>query len=267
MRNHATQALFLATALLAPRVGRIYAQVPTAVDTIRITPANTGVPKLLEFNRDSIAAANISLLDLLELEYRYPLRGLRQDQLAHRFDITGRIDPPGISDPEHDPHAYRFLLDTLLKNHFDLVAHQALEAGTAQELVIASGGIKFRPSNSMPHCRCDRRSTVVSENRLTSSYISMSTLAARLSQELHLQIRDTTGLQGAFVIDLKWPPEAVAPALPPGVLPPLPRPLTQTPEDFLRKALETQLGLTLRPTQTKQLVVEIDNIETPASAM
>lgn len=264
MRNHAGHALLLATALLAFCAGTA-AQVPTAFDNTRITPANPNVGKLLELSNDTIAAANIALLDLLRLKAYEPIRGLRQDQLKIRFDITGRIDPPNVPNPEHDPHASQFLLDALLKNHFRLAAHEAQEPDNVQELVVAPVGIKFHPSTTTPDCACSgSHSVVITENHLTSSHISMSGLAARLSHELHLQIQNNTNLQGTWVIDLKWSPEAVAPAFPPGVLAPLPSPSAQPPEDFLRKALESQLGLTLQPSKRLQRVLVIDNIELPA---
>jgi uncharacterized protein (TIGR03435 family) len=265
MRNHVAHALFLTTVLLAPCANSTCAQVPTAYDYTRITPANPRVGKLLELDNDTIAAAQITLLDLLNVEFRYPIRGLTPEQLATRFDVVSKIDPPGISSPEHNPHAQTFVIDALLKNHFQLKAHQAVEEVTFQELRSnPASGIKFTFSQAP----CAGTSEIDTSNHIASQRMSMSRLATLLSKQLHAYVRDQTDLPGRYVIDLNWSQEAVALHLPPQAAPQLSVRLpSMSSQELLQLALSSQLGVYLSPGHETKTVVIIDYIELPANVI
>lgn len=263
MRNHAIHALFLTAALALCSVWAS-AQVATAVDTIHVMPANVNVPKLLQRNRDTIAAASVTLLDLLELKYGREIRGLTQEQQTTRFDITGKIDPPGVSDPEHNPHAQDFLLDALLKNHFHLKAHDALEDVTFKWLSVIPTGTKF--TQSPPGCPTSR--DIDTSSHIASQDMSMFSLTKQLSKDLHTEIKDTTNLRGSYVINLDWSPEGVVSHLPPSTTAQFASHLSlMSSEDLLQFALQTQLGLMLVTAHSQKRVTIIDYIELPASVI
>jgi uncharacterized protein (TIGR03435 family) len=261
MRNQPVHALFL-TAVLLELSGRSFsAQVPTAFDNTEITPPNKNVGGLLEQSDDTIAAAQITLLDLLKLKYGNGIRivGLTHEQETTRFDMVTKIDPPGVSDPVHNPKAQTFLIDALLKNHFNLKAHEGLIDITTQQLIALPDNTKLTPSP--PRCPCSYK-IIVTSDHVKGERIIMPVLAAKLSKELGVEIHDQTNLTGTYSIDLDWSPEALARLQPLGLLPP---PYSQSPEQLLRQALETQLGLTLLPTHRQELGVIIDYVELPAS--
>ena len=102
MRNHAIHALFLAAALLAVCASNTSAQVPTAFDDTSIKPPNYKVPRFLEGSLDTIAAAHITLIDLITIEYPYSpdnILGLTPEQRNTRFDVVAKIDRPAFPTP------------------------------------------------------------------------------------------------------------------------------------------------------------------------
>lgn len=254
MRTRSTHALSLAAVLLAPCAGNTSAQVPTAFDQTKITPANEKVGKLLELSNDTIAAALITLLDLLKMEYRGRIIGLTDQQEKIRFDVVARIDPPGVPDPAHNQHAQAFLVDTLLKNHFNMKAHEGMVDITTEHLVVAPGGIKFTPApaRATAACACPTPTRVPSHH-LDNGHVFMSSLAHQLSDEFRIEVSDNTNLQGAFAIDLDWLAKL-------NITP-------QTTEQVLTKALETHLGLTFTPTHRQEKAFIVDYIELPASVI
>jgi uncharacterized protein (TIGR03435 family) len=252
MRNHAAHALFLAATLLASCPRNTSAQIPTAFDNTSITPANEKVGKLLELSNDTIAAAQITLPDLLQIEFGGRIVGLTDEQQTTHFDVTGKIDPPGVSDPVHNPKARAFTLDALLKNHFHMKAHDGMVDVTTEHLIVGGGGIKFTPAPTPVRCPCPRPIRTPNSH-INSGHLSMSSLAHLLSDEFHIGVVDSTGLQGTFVIDLDWLSKL-------NVTP-------QTTEQVLRPALETHLGLTLAPTRSQEKATIVDYIEIPASVI
>ena len=267
MRNHAANALFLATALLALCATNTSAQVATAYDYTSIKPPNQKVGKLLELSEDTIAAAQITLLDLLTYAYDYQpdhIVGLTQEQLTTRFDVVAKIDPPGVSDPVHNPRAQTFLLDALLKNHFRLKAHQGMVSIDTGQLISLSS-TKLTPSPPPPpRCPCPKTvkttKAILTSDRVKDDYISMPALAVQLSKELKIQISDRTNLPGTYSIDLNWSTEALARLQPPGLFPP---PSTLPIEQRVRQALQTQLGLMLVILSHQEKALIIDYVELP----
>lgn len=263
MRNRAIHVLFL-TSLLLSCARNTFAQVPTAFDNTSITPANEKVGKLLELSNDTIAGAQTTLPDLLFYEYHYRLdhiHGLTREQETTRFDVTAKIDPPGVSDPVHNPKAQAFVIDALLKNHFHMKAHEAMIDVTSEHLLVAPGGIKFNPTPPPPPrsvlCPCPRKERAPNNAPVTRNLkderTSMSGLARQLSDESHIEVVDRTNLQGDFIVDLSWLPSL-------NVTP-------QTAEQVLRTALQTHLGLTFLPMRSQEKVIVIDYIELPASVI
>ena len=254
MRNHAVHALCFTAALLTSCARNISAQVPTAFDNTRITPANEKVGKLLEVSNDTIAAAQITLLDLLKVEHPGRIVGLTDQQENTRFDVTARIDPPGVADPVHNRNAQTFLVDALLRNHFAMKAHEGMVDITTERLVVAPGGIKFSPAPARATAACACPTTPrIRGHHLDNGHLYMSGLAHELSDQFHIGVEDSTNLQGAFGINLDWLTTL-------NITP-------QTAEQVLSKALQTHLGLTFIPTHRQEKAFIVDYIEIPASVV
>lgn len=246
MRTQSARALFLAAIPLALCVTGISAQVATAYDYTSIKPPNPKVPRFLEGSLDTLAAAHITLIDLITIKYQYSpdkIVGLTPEQRTTRFDVVSKIDPPGVADPVHDPHAYSFMIDALLKNHFRLVVHQT-DKPSAQ-LVLSSNPPK------LPACPPDNSSSTTGDHPAIPC-ITLDEFATRLSNELHIQVLNLINLPGTFAIGFHWagPPIAVRgnlPRLPPALL----------------LALNTGFGLTLLPAPANGKVLVVDHAELP----
>lgn len=247
MRNPPTHALFLAAILLAPCAISSPAQVPTAFDQVNITPPNYKVPHFLEGSQDTIAAAHITLIDLITIEYRYPpdhIIGLTPEQRTTRFDVVAKIDPPGVPDPPHDPHAYSFMIDALLKNHFRLTVHETDKP--FEQLMVIPNAAK------VPPCPPDSPSSTSDSNHSAIPCITMDEFATRLSNELNIRVANTTNLVGTFAIDFNW---GGAPVMVRGNLLRLPPSLQPT--------LNSALGLTLTPGRGQGKFLIVDHVEFP----
>lgn len=248
MRNHAIHALFLAAALLLLSSRASAQVVPTALDQVNITPPNYKVPRFLETSLDTLAAAHVTLIDLITLKYPYSpdhIIGLTPEQRTTRFDVVAKIDPPGVADPAHNPHAFQFLIDALLKNHFRLVVH---ESDKPFEQLLISNPAK------LPPCPAAASPSTSDSSHPTIPCITMDEFATRLSTELNVRVENRTNLSATFAIGFNWsgPPVVIR-----GKLLRLP--------PSLEPALNTGLGLTLvpgQPGQNKNLVV--DHVELPS---
>ena len=247
MRNHAIHALFLAAALLAVCASNTSAQVPTAFDDTSIKPPNYKVPRFLEGSLDTIAAAHITLIDLITIEYPYSpdnILGLTPEQRNTRFDVVAKIDPPGVPDPEHNPHAYAFMIDALLKNHFRLAVHET-DKPFEQLMVILNAA-------KVPPCPPDSSSSTSDSNHSAIPCITMDEFAMRLSNELNIRVVNTTNLVGTFAIAFNW---GGAPVTVRGNLLRLPPSLQPT--------LNSALGLTLVPGRGQGKFLIVDHVEFP----
>lgn len=243
MRNRATHALFLAAALLLS-INTLAQVVPTAYDKTSITPPNYKVPPFLEGSLDTIAAAHITLIDLIRIEYPYSpehIIGLTPEQRNTRFNVVAKIDPPGVPDPEHNPRAYSFMIDALLKNHFRLVVHETDKP--FEQLMVVLNGTK--PGPCLP---ANSPSTTASE------CLTMDQLAARLSSELHVEVNNKTNLPGTFAIGFNLSGFTVT-SNSRGGLPRLPQ--------GLQTALAASLGLRLVPGQSQNKDLIVDHVEFP----
>lgn len=250
MRNHAIHALIFAAALLL--IPGISAQIPTAVEKVNITPPNYKVPQLLEVSNDTLAATQVTLIDLIRVEYDYPpdrIFGLTQDQRDTRFDVAAKIDPPGVANPEHDPHARKFLIHALLRNCFSLVAHEAQVDVTFEQLIAIPNATKPIP------CLPRRHRSTDAGNHPTTECMTTSSVAARLSHTLHVEVDDRANLPTAFAMDLNWSSD------------PIPFPKNPGDQPQLPHGLETALqnvGLTLIPSRKREPVLIIDSAGFPA---
>jgi uncharacterized protein (TIGR03435 family) len=107
---------------------------------------------------------------------------------------------------------------------------------------------------------CQRRTL---PGKLTGRAITMEQLAAMLVSVVddHREVRNDTGLQGRFDIDLDWAPTAPVPSLRESNAPPLPPIDSNAPELFT--AIQEQLGLKLVSEKDGVDVWVIDQVEEP----
>jgi uncharacterized protein (TIGR03435 family) len=182
---------------------------------------------------------------------------------SDRFDIMAVAGSPA---PAQQP-----LLRSLLTDRFNLVTHRETREMPVYALVLARDdgrlGPQLRPSTlncagaprgSQPAC-----GTSVGPGMIRAGGRTMAELATSLStltntgSSLNRMIVDRTGLAGVFDVELKFTPDNIPNALPPGT-PPVDREGAS-----IFTAVQEQLGLKLEPQRGPVEVLVIDSVSRP----
>jgi uncharacterized protein (TIGR03435 family) len=238
-------------------------------------------------------ATNQALLTYLRFAYRLgpnDLLGLPRWVYNNRFDIEARTD----GEPTKDQ--MRLMMRSLLKERFKLVVHTEQQTQATFDLELAKPGqtgpqlrahrtdeecaSPIEPQlTARPPSQPTRRSPSIFQLpslpcgsigfatigtpggdrfRIVGNGEAMNRIAEALKSPatgIDRLIRDRTGLSGTFDLSLEWSvvPDTVQ------------APITSqddTPPRFL-EALNTQLGLTLRPTRGAVDILVVDRVERP----
>ena len=126
------------------------------------------------------------------------------------------------------------------------------------DLVVAKGGSKLTPAAATEGSdgkTQPKDSMMVRNGQLTAEGVSMSRMAGFLSQTLHKQVADKTGLTGNYDISLKWQRDDM----------PESKEATgaeQAPSIFT--AVQEQLGLKLDSTKGLVDMIVVDHVEMPS---
>jgi uncharacterized protein (TIGR03435 family) len=189
-----------------------------------------------------VTLANATLSDCLLFAYSLTTA----DQIAGpdwinqkvvRFEVTGKAPP------ETPPDQLMQMLQTLLKERFQLAMHTEQKELQHYELVIGKNGPKLKEStvNALDATGAARLDGIKS-NRMT-----MNKLASLLSRMTRMPVLDKTGLTGYYQFDLKYADE---------------RQLVENqvgPSVFT--AVQEQLGLKLESKKSPIEVLVIDHAE------
>jgi uncharacterized protein (TIGR03435 family) len=113
-----------------------------------------------------------------------------------RYSIAAKVDR-STSDAEQ-----RLMLQSMLSDRFQLIAHTETRVVPAYELVVGKNGPKLHKATS------DDTGSRVFPNApgVSAKQISMARLAELLSMKLDRPVADKTGLSGLFDVELKWAP-------------------------------------------------------------
>ncbi|MGA1982113.1 MAG: TIGR03435 family protein [Acidobacteriaceae bacterium] len=234
------------------------AKAPIAFDVVSIKPNRTGAPGMI----------NRTPPDGYSVENMTP-RIILSDAFGIRADLVS--GGPGWLDTDHydliakvsgdDLAAYHALtkeqrgrmLQAVLADRFQLVAHTVTKELPGYNLTIAKGGFKLQP---VPADQRGGWGAGFGDIKATGT--SIATLCTLLSQQLQQTVIDQTGLTGIYTFHLQWeqdhpraPGSPDAAAAEPSGLPALPT------------ALEEQLGLKLVPTKVPVESLVVDHIERP----
>ncbi len=241
----------------APPAGSAATVVP-AYDVMTIRPNKTSSGSVdIDTDDDRYSATNVSLKQLLENAY-----DIKQDLISGipgpldsvRFDIEAKI-----SEPDHDalkkltPEQERQQILPLLTERFQLKVHTETKTLPVYELVLITGGPKFKPSADQT--KTGGGSMSVHGGRtltsLTAHDIPMTSLAKTLAGAVHRTIIDKTGLKGNFDLSLQWSndenPDSGA---------------EQAPSIFT--AIQEQLGLKLQPAKGPVDTLVVDHAAMPS---
>jgi uncharacterized protein (TIGR03435 family) len=228
-----------------------------------------------------ITWTNALVLNILTTAYKVTtLQIVAPDWISNqRYDIVAKV-PEGVTKEQ-----VAIMWQNLLRDRFGMMLHNESREFQVDELTIAKGGLKMKPTESAtdsepftPDSVKPGKNGALELNgsgavimilpgaaggpmgRMTVRGLTVSVIAARLSQQLRHPVIDKTGLTQKYDFILEYtpdlsgvppPPEAAAPLAPPAseLLPNLP------------SALEKQLGLKLTRAKAKLDVIVVDHVE------
>jgi len=208
------------------------------------------------FHDDALIGRNMPLDYIIEFAYDVPsdrvtgIPGALKDQ---RFDIDAKVVPSdGSKPPETTASQDQAKLILLLADRFHLKVHIEPKTMPVYDLVVAKGGPKVKLSQDELK---DSNWNINGEDTsfvLTSKGASMADLAAALSDEVHRQVNDKTGLAGHADITLKWSDDVAAQQGGPNVI-------------SIFTAIQDQLGLKLESAKGPVDTLVIDHVEMPSA--
>jgi uncharacterized protein (TIGR03435 family) len=175
------------------------------------------------------------------------------------FELVGKIPEGATSDQ------IPAMLQALLAERFKLVAHKEDRPGPVYALVVDKGGPKFKAAQepSANFRRMGPRPGLtffrVGPTQGFKGIMTMAKVAGFLSGNLGRPVRDDTGLEGTYDIDLSWAfdPTIDQASINTSVDPSLPAPPTAT----LFTAIRESLGLKLEARKEPVGMLVIDHVE------
>jgi uncharacterized protein (TIGR03435 family) len=230
-------------------------------DVISIKPHNTAndSPNSQSWGmsiNDTVLTANNVPLDML-VEFAYDVKadmisGLAGPVSSAHFDIEAKVVPQdGGPPPKLTGAQMQAMLILLLADRFHLKAHLQPKIMPVYDLVVAKGGPKIKLSQAERTDSNWNSSSSGNDKVITSKSISMSDLAQALSDEVHRQVNDKTGLTGGADIKLKWTADEAADQGDTVI--------------SIFTAVEEQLGLKLQPSKGPVDILVIDHVEMPTA--
>ena len=173
------------------------------------------------------------------------------------YDIDARIsdaDRAAWNDPKNQPAMLQQMLQTMLADRFQLVAHRSFKEVPVEELVIAKGGPKLtetKPDEQIPAGQTLPDGGVVVPGKDGPHFynFSMGLLASALSEKGDQTVVDKTGLTGRYDIVLPRPAADYA---------------ADNDPEAQRLDLIRSLGLKLQPAKEQVEFLVIDHIEKPS---
>lgn len=204
-------------------------------------------------------ATNMNLFALVQWAYEmedFRVSGGPPWLKSDRFDIAA--EAAGAQSIAQ----FRWLLQQLLRDRFQLEVHRQSKELAIYELAVAKGGVKLKEARCVgtpgPTNPCGG-TTGSNRGNLVGRAVPMATLAKDLSGMLGRPVLDKTVLKGEYDFNLTWTPDETS-GRGPGD-PDAPPPISDGPSLFT--AMQEQLGLTLRSGKGVIDVLVIDRAEFP----
>jgi uncharacterized protein (TIGR03435 family) len=195
-----------------------------------------------------------------------------------RYDLIAKV-PAGATKEQ-----VGVMWQNLLKERFGMMLHHESREFQVDELTIAKGGLKMKatelPADAEPFTPDSLKpgkngalelngSGAVTmilvagpsgpSGKMTVKGLTLSDIAAKLSQQLRRPVIDKTGLTGKYDFVLEYTPDLSG--LPPPPDAAATPPPTGDPGTDLPSALEKQLGLKLTRRRAKLYVIVVDHVE------
>jgi uncharacterized protein (TIGR03435 family) len=232
----------------------------------------------------TISAENISLKMLIQNAYNLKTQdqivGLTGWATTSAFDIAAKVDAETMAQlktlsKDDANEQRRRMMQALLADRFHLKVHHETKEMPVYDMVVAKSGPKLKeaapdpvdpdpPPSAGPNERRiglpgpgdPRRngSFMMSGTEMTATGVPLSTLANILSQQLHRQVNDKTGLTGKYDFNVKYSRDDAPQPTEPGAVE----------QPTLIIAVEEQLGLKLDSTKGPVDTIVVDHVEQPS---
>jgi uncharacterized protein (TIGR03435 family) len=150
------------------------------------------------------------------IEYAYDVKsdhifGLSGPVKDAHFDVEAKVLPKEDGKlPKLGDQQLQVMMIPLLADRFHLKAHVESKTMPVYELVVIHGGPRVKLSTEAAHSSSTNMSANNTDRILTAKAASMADLAQALSDLVHRQVVDKTGLSGRADITLKWTADEAA---------------------------------------------------------
>ena len=277
------RALSLAMVLAAPFAQGQNLPLPTAVQTeskdadvklpdfdVASVKQNKGESGMMswKYTPDGISLMNLSLANVIASAYgiqQYLISGGPSWINSTGFDVDAKVAAPDVEIfKKLSPAQRRLMLQKLLADRFHLAVHNETKTLPVYDLVVASGGPKFKAAAPDPPPPADADPSDPPKPRGMLSFgpgilklqdMPFSSFATQLSSAVNRTVIDKTGLTGKFDIDLKWAPDNQPPS-------------DKSSDDQapgLFTAVQEQLGLKLESAKGPVETLVVDHVEMPSA--
>jgi uncharacterized protein (TIGR03435 family) len=190
---------------------------------------------------------NYTLKALIMECYRlgnYQIGGVSGWMSSARYDIDAKI-PENNTTP-----LWPTMMETLLKERFQLRFHHETKQLTVYQLVVAKQGPKFSQSDTGEK---EPAGLAIRPDGLTGHKVSMRWFTGALSGQLDRQIANKTNLVGDYDFSVRYEPEDGRKT-----------DLADSPEESIFTAIQEQLGLKLETGKGPVDVLVVDHAERPS---
>lgn len=187
---------------------------------------------------------NVSLKDCLKRAFELQDFSLSAPAWldSARFNIVAK--PPAGSLPSQ----YGAMLQSLLMERFKLAYHRETKVMPAFALVVDKKGLKVKP---LAEGAGTRGAWSTGAGMVQAKGVTMDAFARLLAKQLNHPVKDTTGLDGVYDIDLRFVPDSA----------PADRPPDTREASSLLTALPEQAGLRLETAKLPVEILVVDRIE------
>jgi uncharacterized protein (TIGR03435 family) len=220
--------------VLTAAVAVAFAQTQPAFEAASVKPTD---PKDGSVSRTSSNEFMGSLQALIRFAYGvedYRISGGPKWMDADKFSVVYKPSGPQAN----------LMLRTLLADRFKLSVHTETRRLPVYSLVIAKGGPKMDKATDLS------RASSAAGPAMIRGTMDMKNLVSYLSSVLGRKVADATGLDGSYVLSLKWTPDD--------------QPITDKSPPSLPTAIQEQLGLRLEAAKGPVEILVVDHAEKPA---
>jgi uncharacterized protein (TIGR03435 family) len=214
------------------------------VATVKVNRSGSGGSNLPRLTNGRLSAENVTLKQLLQVAY-----DLNALQLSgpgwldsDRFDLAAK-SPQGVPDSDLMP-----MLQSLLKERFQLTLHRENKEMPVYDLIVAKDGLKisvFDPSHIPPTPPRNGAASMI------IGAMTMSQLARNLTPAAGRPVADKTGLEGRYFCAVTFSPLTAQANSNMADVAPL----------DIFAAVQQQLGLKLEPTKAAREILVVDHAE------